>query len=114
MNLFDLTRKAGKQFLNNSAHREIFHVHTYRCRHAANVADEMYILKAIDLGAVSITFTDHAPFPGNPFGNRMDIQQLSEYLDSLVTIHSRFFGTSKKSGWTVIVCPLFWSIDILC
>ena len=31
-----------------------------------------------------------------------------------VTIHSRFFGTSKKSGWTVIVCPLFWSIDILC
>ncbi len=37
-----------------------------------------------------------------------------EYYNNYVTIHSRFFGTSKKSGWTVIVCPLFWSIDILC
>lgn len=35
-------------------------------------------------------------------------------IPNFVTIHSRFFGTSKKSGWTVIVCPLFWSIDILC
>ena len=24
--------------------KDIFHVHTYRCGHAANVADEMYIL----------------------------------------------------------------------
>lgn len=106
MNLFDLTRKAGKLFLKNSAHREIFHVHTYRCRHAANVADEMYILKAIELGAVSITFTDHAPFPGNPFGNRMDIQQLSEYLDSLSRLKEKYldrypFFTVLSNGFSM-------------
>lgn len=108
MNLFDLTRKAGKQFLNNSAHREIFHVHTYRCRHAANVADEMYILKAIELGAVSITFTDHAPFPGNPFGNRMDIQQLSEYLGSLSRLKEKYENVIEvRTGLEIEYLPHF-------
>ncbi|MBQ2577396.1 MAG: PHP domain-containing protein [Lachnospiraceae bacterium] len=43
---------------------EIFHVHTFRCGHAAEVEDEAYVKKAIELGADKITFTDHAPFPG--------------------------------------------------
>ncbi len=88
--------------------KDIFHVHTYRCGHAANVADEMYILKAIELGAVSITFTDHAPFPGNPFGNRMDIQQLPEYLQTLNSLKEKYKNVIEiKTGLEVEYLPHF-------
>lgn len=62
---------------------EMFHVHTWRCGHAGDHADHEYIDRAIELGADKITFTDHAPFPGDPFGNRMRIAQLPEYIDSM-------------------------------
>lgn len=63
--------------------KNFFHIHTYRCGHAENVSDEAYVKKAIALDAASITFTDHAPFPGDPFGNRMPYAQLPEYIDTL-------------------------------
>lgn len=59
-----------------------FHIHTFRCKHAGDEDDELYIRKAIELGAKRIIFTDHAPFPGNPFGNRMDYEQLPEYIST--------------------------------
>ena len=62
---------------------EIFHVHTNRCGHAEEVPDRAYVEKAIELGTPRIVFTDHAPFPGNPFGNRMSMEQLPEYTDSM-------------------------------
>ena len=63
--------------------KEIFHVHTRRCKHAGDYQDEEYIEKAIELGAARIVFTDHGPFPGNSFGNRMDYEQLPEYIESM-------------------------------
>ena len=33
----------------------------------------MYVKRAIELGAHSIWFSDHSPFPGDPFGNRMNM-----------------------------------------
>ncbi len=60
---------------------EAFHIHTYRCGHAEEVDDAAYVGKAIEIGATRIVFTDHAPFPGDPFGNRMEIAQLPEYID---------------------------------
>ncbi len=62
---------------------EVFHVHSYRCKHAGDTPDKAYIEKAIELGAPRIVFTDHAPYPGNPFGNRMEIEQLPEYVETL-------------------------------
>lgn len=44
---------------------DLFHVHTFRCKHAEETGDEEYIKKAIKLGKTGIWFTDHAPFPGN-------------------------------------------------
>ena len=58
---------------------EIFHVHTNRCGHAGNEADDEYVEKALTLGADRIVFTDHAPFPGDPFVNCMKMNHLSEY-----------------------------------
>lgn len=87
---------------------DIFHVHTYRCKHAANVTDEMYVKKAIELGASSITFTDHAPFPENPFGNRMGIEQLPEYIQSLCCLRERYRGIIEiKIGLEIEYLPHF-------
>ena len=70
----------------------VFHVHTYRCGHATDQTDEDYIKNAIALGADSITFTDHAPFPGNPFTGRMKYSQLKEYISSLIELKSVYEG----------------------
>lgn len=94
--------------MDNVEKRNIFHVHTYRCNHAANIADEMYVKKAIELGAASITFTDHAPFPGNPFGNRMTIQQLPGYLQSLELLKKKYKDVIEiKIGLEIEYLPGF-------
>ena len=62
---------------------DIFHVHTFRCGHAEQISDDAYIQKAIELGATGIWFTDHAPFPGDPFKNRMKYNELDEYISTL-------------------------------
>ena len=63
--------------------KEIFHVHTYRCAHAEQVLDEEYVIKAIELGAKRLIFSDHAPYPGDIFKNRMFIEELPEYIDTI-------------------------------
>ena len=62
---------------------DIFHVHTFRSGHAEEINDEAYIQKAIEYGATGIWFTDHAPFLGDPFGNRMKYDELEEYISTL-------------------------------
>ena len=70
--------------------KTLFHVHTFRCGHAENVPDEAYIEKAVEIGASDIWFTDHAPFPGNPFRNRMTIECLPEYISTLLALKERY------------------------
>lgn len=71
---------------------DLFHIHTFRCRHAENVPDEEYVKKAVALGKAGIWFTDHAPFPGNPFGHRMGMEELPEYLDTLFSLKKKYDG----------------------
>ena len=70
--------------------KEVFHVHTRRCRHASDEADEAYVKAAINIGADRIVFTDHAPFPGNPFGSRMLYEELPEYISSLQALKDKY------------------------
>ena len=72
--------------------KEIFHVHTYRCGHAEDADDYEYVEKAIKLGAARIVFTDHAPFPGDPFGGRMSIESLPEYINEINKLKIRYEG----------------------
>ena len=69
---------------------EIFHVHTYRCGHASEHSDEDYVIKAIELGAKRIVFTDHAPFPGDPFGSRMKMDEYEGYIDSVNSLKDKY------------------------
>lgn len=69
---------------------EIFHVHTKRCKHASEDEDFQYVEAAIRLGADRIVFTDHCPFPGDPFGQRMSMEQLPEYIDSIHALKKEY------------------------
>ncbi len=71
---------------------DLFHVHTYRCGHAEDVEDEAYVKKALELGAKGIWFTDHAPFPGNPFGNRMKYEMLESYVEDIFYLKEKYKG----------------------
>lgn len=69
---------------------EIYHVHTWRCKHAGDVQDYEYIEKAIELNAPRIVFTDHCPFPGDPFEWRMDMDQLPDYVTSIKQLSKQY------------------------
>lgn len=87
---------------------ELFHVHTYRCRHAEEIPDEAYVKKAIALGASGILFSDHTPFPGNPFGNRMDIEQLPEYLHTIQALKEKYADSiAVRAGLEIEYLPSF-------
>ena len=87
-----------------------FHIHTHRCRHMRdNNKEEEYIKKAIQLGAVEIWFTDHAPFPENPFNNRMLIEELPEYIETLQTLKQKYDSTiDVKIGLEIEYLPNYY------
>lgn len=70
--------------------RDYFHIHTWRCGHAQMVSEEAYIRRAIIRGGKTITFCDHAPFPGDPFTGRMLMEQLTEYVQTLKKLKQKY------------------------
>lgn len=102
----------------------IFHVHTYRCRHASNEKEIDYIKKAIELGAQEIVFTDHAPFPDNPFRFRMSMSELDDYIKTLNTLKAEYSEKiNVRIGLEIEFIPTYmdyykelidvWNLDIL-
>lgn len=91
-------------------YNDLFHVHTFRCGHAGNETDTDYIEKAISLKADSLYFTDHAPFPGNIFGNRMRIEELDEYIKTLTSLKEKYQSQINiKIGLEIEYIPSFIS-----
>ena len=72
--------------------KEAFHVHTWRCGHAGDEREDTYIRAAMYLGAKQITFTDHAPFPGDPFRGRMKMTEFPEYIETLSELKGERLG----------------------
>ncbi len=86
----------------------IFHVHTWRCRHAGEEQDKEYIEKAIELGADEIYFTDHCPFPENPFRYRMSMDELPEYVSTLQKLKHQYAGQIDiKIGLETEYIPIY-------
>lgn len=70
--------------------------------------DEAYVLKAIELGADSITFTDHAPFLDNPFRGRMQYEELPEYVASIKSLQEKYGNRlNVKCGLEIEYLPSF-------
>lgn len=91
--------------------KELFHVHTYRCKHAGDEREIEYVEKAIDLDADRLTFTDHAPFPGNPFRSRMQMEELDDYINTLVELRDKYVNQIDiKIGLETEFLPEFWDL----
>lgn len=103
---------------------KIFHVHTYRCLHASDEREEEYVKKAIELGTEEIVFTDHAPFPDNPFRFRMAMEELSEYVSVLNDLKKKYeYKINIQIGLEIEYVPTYveyyrslkdtWKLDFL-
>lgn len=91
-------------------YKDMFHIHTHRCGHAGKETDDDYVKKALELGARSIYFTDHAPFPENIFGNRMKTSELDDYIDSLMSLREEYEGRIDiKIGLEIEYLPVYKS-----
>lgn len=71
---------------------EAFHIHTVRCGHASADPAEAYVQAACRLGVKKVTFTDHGPFPGNPFSGRMKMEELDDYEKELKALRKQYDG----------------------
>ena len=91
---------------------------------AGDERENEYIQKAIELGAKEIVFTDHAPFPGNSFNYRMEMEELKEYVGTLKVLQQQYKGMIEiKVGLEIEYIPTYidyyrelkekWKLSIL-
>lgn len=66
-----------------------YHTHSHYCGHG-NGTIEDYIKSAISNNLIALGFSEHAPFPGDPFGMRMDFNTLSLYVEELKTLREKY------------------------
>lgn len=68
-----------------------FHTHTSRCLHAGGT-DVEYIEAAIENNIKILGFSDHAPYPDNRFGLRMQYNELDEYLQTMKKLKNKYLN----------------------
>ena len=66
-----------------------YHTHSEYCGHAGGSLED-YIQKACSLSLTHLGFSEHAPFPGNPFGMRMDFNTLPDYVNELTLLREKY------------------------
>ena len=69
--------------------RTNWHTHTARCGHASGT-DEEYVLAAIEGGLKTLGFSDHAAYTDSDPGKRMDIEQIPEYISSVLSLKEKY------------------------
>ncbi len=66
-----------------------WHTHTARCGHAVGT-DEEYVISAIQGGLKTLGFSDHAPYLEPYPSERMDYEQLDEYMSSVLSLKEKY------------------------
>lgn len=77
--------------MNPAIKRVNYHTHTNYCKHAAGTAAE-YAAQARRRKVEILGFSDHLPFPGNPYGYRMDMEDLEAYCRDVGKERERYQG----------------------
>lgn len=75
--------------MNTNIMTSNYHTHAEHCGHAEGTLKD-YVEKACSLGLSNLGFSEHAPFPGNPFGMRMDFNILPSYVDELKSLRQEY------------------------
>lgn len=68
-----------------------YHTHTAYCRHAGGTAED-YAQEAFRKGLETLGFSDHLPFPGDPFGYRMPYEEIGAYITDVYREKERYKG----------------------
>lgn len=66
-----------------------YHTHSHYCGHGGGTLEE-YIQSAISHNLSNLGFSEHAPFPGDPFGMRMDFNTLPIYVEELQNLKAKY------------------------
>lgn len=69
--------------------RTNWHTHTARCGHATGT-DEEYVLAAIKCGIKTLGFSDHAAYRKPDPGNRMNFEQVPDYIESIRSLSRKY------------------------
>ena len=77
-----------------------YHTHTFRCGHAANVDERVYVERAIQNGLTDFGFSEHAPMPftdKTPAANlppllnmRMKLHETEGYVNTLLSLRKEY------------------------
>ena len=77
-----------------------YHTHTFRCGHAENVDERIYIENAIKAGFRDMGFADHCPMPlpesidiadcSKVMGVRMTLDETEDYVNSLLKFREEY------------------------
>lgn len=68
-----------------------YHTHSEYCGHASGTPED-YVKKAIEYGFEALGYSEHGPFPGDPFGTRMDFNQLPDYINNIHALQKKYAG----------------------
>lgn len=86
--------------------KELFHIHTWRCKHASMELEEDYVLEALKQKANRIVFTDHVPMEMAEGKNRMDMAELPDYISEVNELKNRYRDQIEiLCGFEVEYCP---------
>ena len=66
-----------------------YHTHTQRCKHAQGTEAD-YVQAALDNKMDILGFSDHAPYPDERFGLRMDYAELKPYVECLKKLQEKY------------------------
>ncbi len=66
-----------------------YHTHSHYCGHG-NGDLEDYIKKACENSFSDLGFSEHAPFPGDPFGMRMEFNTLPTYVKEASSLQEKY------------------------
>lgn len=71
-----------------------FHTHTYRCKHAIGT-EEDYLIEAINKNLTHLGISDHAPYPDDRLGLRMEYKELPEYISTVENLKEKYKNKIK-------------------
>ena len=90
--------------------RTNYHTHTSRCGHAIST-DEDYVTAAIANGLTVLGFSDHAAYPEPHQGERMNLSQVPEYMQSIRSLAEQYKDKIHiYLGMEVEYYPDQWSV----
>lgn len=78
--------------------RYAYHNHTWRCKHAEGEVID-YLRNAVSAGVLDFGMSDHMPSPDGRWpAERMDLAQMSDYMDAIRTAQAAFPEARMRAG----------------